>query len=137
MRWLLCRVKGRLCGIPLEHVVETMRVLPLEPIASAPPYVRGLALIRGEALPVVDAATLLEEREEPTRFITLRVGERRVALAVGAVEGIRDLTEAQVQAPPPLLSETQALQNLGVLDRELLVILETVTLLGEGRSQDG
>lgn len=114
-----------------------MRVLPLEPIASAPPYVRGLALIRGEALPVVDAATLLEEREEPTRFITLRVGERRVALAVGAVEGIRDLTEAQVQAPPPLLSETQALQNLGVLDRELLVILETVTLLGEGRSQDG
>lgn len=137
MRWLLCRVKERLCGIPLEHVVEVMRVLPLEPIASAPPYVMGVSVIRGEPLPVVDVAGLLEERENPTRLVTLGLGERRVALAVGAVEGIRELPQAQVQAPPPLLSETKALQNLGVLDRELLLILETVTLLGEGRSQDG
>lgn len=134
MRWLLCRVKDRLCGIPLEHVVETMRMLPIERVASAPGFVRGLSVIRGEAIPVVDVAALLEEQAEPARLVTVRVEGRRVALAVGAVEGIGEFEGRQPL--PPLLAQNEALGALAVLDRELLLVLENLALWKEGWTAD-
>jgi purine-binding chemotaxis protein CheW len=41
--WLLCRAGGRLCALPVESVIETMRVLPIEKIAQAPEFVLGFA----------------------------------------------------------------------------------------------
>jgi hypothetical protein len=40
--WLLCRAGSFLCALRLADVVEIMRVLRIEPIAGAPPFVRGL-----------------------------------------------------------------------------------------------
>jgi hypothetical protein len=37
--WLLCRAASTLCALPVEQVLEVMRVLPLEPFAAAPRYV--------------------------------------------------------------------------------------------------
>jgi hypothetical protein len=47
--WLLCRAGNLLCALPIEHVIEIMRPLPVEQIAGAPHYVRGLSIIRGVA----------------------------------------------------------------------------------------
>src|ERR1039458_3558579 len=92
MTMLLCRVHGRRCALPLEHVVETMRPLPIGPLAGAPPGVSGLAVIRGAPVPVVDLSRLFSSdvgyiEVAPTRFVTVRVGQRVVALAVDRVEG--------------------------------------------------
>jgi len=35
------------CAIPIEHVSETMRPLPVEPIGAVPSFLLGLAIIRG------------------------------------------------------------------------------------------
>ena len=56
---LLLRVRGRLCALPLEHVVETMRPQPVSAVADAPPSSRASLIIRGAAVPVVDVARLL------------------------------------------------------------------------------
>jgi purine-binding chemotaxis protein CheW len=56
---LLCRVRERLCALPLAHVVETMRPLPIEPLGGMPGFVQGIAIIRGAPVPVVDAGALL------------------------------------------------------------------------------
>src|SRR5688572_15607941 len=57
--WLICRVSTRVCALPLDAVVETMRPLVVEPVAGAPGFVSGLSIVRGEPIPVVDAARLL------------------------------------------------------------------------------
>ena len=43
-----------LAALPLEHVVETMRPLPVEPLGDAPRFILGLSIVRGEPIPVVD-----------------------------------------------------------------------------------
>ena len=48
-----------MCALPLVHVLEVMRPLPLEKVEPAPAFLLGLAVIRGEPLPVVDVAALL------------------------------------------------------------------------------
>jgi purine-binding chemotaxis protein CheW len=129
---LVCRVQGRLCALPLEHVIETMRPLPTAVIAGAPHFVRGLAVIRGAPVPVLDVASLLGETAASSgRFVTLTVGMRRVALAVGSVLGVRAIPAASLQGLPPLLNEagSEVVASIGRLDAELLWVLQSSRLL--------
>jgi purine-binding chemotaxis protein CheW len=129
---LLCRVGSRLVGLPLEHVAETMRMLPLEPLAGAPAFVSGVSFIRGETVPVVHAGLLLGAAEaSPSRLVSLEIGDRRIALAVDAVLGIRALTGDALRALPPLLANASggAISAVGALDSELLLVLESARLV--------
>jgi purine-binding chemotaxis protein CheW len=131
---LICRVAARLCALPVELVVETMRPLGVEPVAGAPPFVQGIARIRGALLPVVDAARLLGMPEAHAgRFVTVRVGLRCVALAVSSVLGLRSVAADALQAWPPLLrdAEAGAVETIGLLDEDLLSVLAGAKVLPE------
>lgn len=141
---LLCSVGGRLYAIPVEHVVETMRPLPIEPIAGAPAIVSGLSIVRGEAVPVVDGARLLgsastspsSSSSPASRFVAMRVGARRVVLAVDGVVGIRHIPAAALHELPPLLRDAAAevVDGIGALDAQLLVVLRTFHFVPESLS---
>jgi purine-binding chemotaxis protein CheW len=108
-----------------------MRPGRVDRVEAAPAYLAGVAVIRGETVPVLDAALLLGAEASPvTRFVVLRVGERRVALAVGEVVGTRALELDELGELPPLLSGSRELvARLGVLDGKLLEVLESGRLL--------
>jgi purine-binding chemotaxis protein CheW len=128
---LICRVGGRACALPLEHVREVMRPCRIERIEPAPAYLLGVALIRGETVPVVDAGLLLTgEACAATRLVILRVGERRVALAVAEVVGTRALEEGELRALPPLLSgATELVTAMAVIDGKFVEVLANARLL--------
>lgn len=108
-----------------------MRPLPVEAIAGAPGFVLGLAVIRGEAVPVIDVARLLgAEGARPRRFVTVRAARRTIALAVDAVLGVRAIAEAP-GGPAPLVGAVagEMVSAIGVLDAELLVVLEATRLV--------
>lgn len=132
---LICRVGSRLCGIPLEHVLETMRPLPVERLGHAPSFVDGLSLIRGRPTLVLDAQRLLgasTERQARERYVTLRLGERCAALAVDSVLGVRQIDRADLSELPALLRENNDLvAALGALDNELFLVLERARLVPE------
>jgi purine-binding chemotaxis protein CheW len=130
---LVVRAGTRLCALPLAAVVETLRPLAVEPVAGAPAFVAGLALLRGVPSPVVDLARLLgdEDAGPAARWVTVRAGERRVALAVTAVEGVRALDGAALGATPPLLADARAdaVAAVGRLDRELFLVLDAARVV--------
>jgi purine-binding chemotaxis protein CheW len=128
-------VRRVLAALPLEHVVETMRPLPVAPLAEAPAFVMGVAIVRGEPTPVVDAGALLGVADEPcpTRFVTMRTGGRQVALAVEGVLDVRDLDRDALHELPPLLgcANTEAVTALGALDAGLLVVLRAALAVSD------
>jgi purine-binding chemotaxis protein CheW len=131
---LICRVGSRLCGLPLEHVLETMRPLPVEPLSNAASFIDGLSLIRGRPTPVIDAGRLLGESgvlAARQRYVTLQLGEHSAALAVDAVLGVRKLDETALADLPALLREShqELVIALGTLDQQLLLVLEHSRLL--------
>jgi len=132
---LICRIGSRLYGIPLEHVLETMRPLPVEPLGQLPGFVDGLSLIRGRPTPVIDAHRLLgagAEGRTRERYVTLRLGERYAALAVDAVLGVRQVDVGQLDELPALLrDQNELVVALGALDRELFLVLEGSRLVPE------
>jgi purine-binding chemotaxis protein CheW len=129
---LLCRVDTRLCALPLESVIETTRPLPVEPVVGTPDFVLGLSIIRGSAVPIVDAGRLLKGKgSSPTRFVMLRVGERRVGLAVDSVLGIRPLDSVALQELPPLIrsADAEIVSAIGALDAGLLLVLSAARIV--------
>lgn len=131
---LLCRLPTRLIGLPLEHVLETMRPLPVDVVSGVPPYVIGLSVIRGAAVPVVDPGRLLGDNgTRPGRFVTVRAGARIVALAVDGVVGVRTIRTESLQGLPPLLRDAgaEAIAAIGTLDAELLLVLRSVRMMPE------
>ena len=80
-RFLVCRCGAQACALPIEHVVETSRPLPIRDLAGTPEYVLGVSMLRGEPVPVVDGGRLMGSGGSPVgRFVSLRVESRRVAL---------------------------------------------------------
>ena len=126
---LICRVGHRSCALPLGAVIETMRPLPVEPVAGTPTGVMGVSIIRGAATVVVDVAALVgSDARAPRRFVTVRAGERPVALAVEAVDGIRALASEEL---PPLLGDAAStlVARIAADAGELLLVLQASRLL--------
>jgi purine-binding chemotaxis protein CheW len=136
VRLLVCRVGAKLCALPLEQLLETMRPLPTEALANLPDFVLGLALIRGRPTPVLDARRLLGSPHDraPERYVTLDVSggaARVVALAVDSVIGVRDLPAEALGDLPSLLRtpESDVVGTIATLDAELVLVLERGRLL--------
>lgn len=129
---LLFWVQARLCALPVAQVVETMRPLPIEPFAGAAIAVKGLAVVRGVPLPVVELASLLGGATSlPTRFVTVRSGTGHIVLAVDSVLGLCNISAASLRELPALLgdADNNAVSAIGTLDAELLLLLNAARLL--------
>lgn len=134
--YFVCRVGSRLCAIPLGRVIETLRPLPLDPLPGTPEFVLGVSMIRGRPTPVLSGSRLLGDGSSSpaSRLVTVRAGDRPVALAVGEAVGVRALAAGALSDIPLLAAEgrSDAIAALGTLDRELLVVLESARLVPEG-----
>lgn len=124
---LVVGLKSCVCAVPLTNVIETMRPLPVEPISGVPSFVRGISIIRGIPTPVIDLGAVVGTPSEGAeRFVTLRVGEKQVALSVDTVLGIRDLGGVvMMRELPPLLQRAskEVIETIGTLDEQVLMIL--------------
>jgi purine-binding chemotaxis protein CheW len=131
---LLCRVGDLLCALPLEHVEEAMRQMPVETIAGVPSFVRGLAVVRGVPIAVVDAGSLLTGvASHATRFVTVKTGSRRIALAVDAVVGVVEIPPGSLEALPLLFQDVRpdVISAVATLDADLLLVLQVTRLIPE------
>jgi purine-binding chemotaxis protein CheW len=138
--FLLVNAGGLTCALPISHVVETMRPLPVEKLSGAPGFVRGVSVIRGAPTPVVDLAALLGRQwsDTLTRFVTLRLAERRVALGVDAVLGTCELSPESLERMPPLVGGVDdaagggVIKEIGVRDERLLLVLRASRVVPDG-----
>ena len=149
-RALIMRTAGVNCAIPLTQVVETMRPLPIKPLAALPDWISGMSIVRGAPVPVIALAIWVHARAVAEvsipsrlevgrdgafseRFVILRVGSRRVALLVDEVTGIAEIGRERFAELPPLFNglNSGAIEAIGQLDAELLLVIRSARLVPE------
>ena len=132
-RVLLVRAGTRICALPVGFVVETLRLPPIRPVPGAAEGVRGISILRGTPVPVVDLAALLGDGEDSqaARLVAVRTGNRQVGLLVRAVWRIAEIPD--MAALPPLLQPANdaRVQALAAVDQELFWVLDAARLVPE------
>jgi purine-binding chemotaxis protein CheW len=130
---LVVRAGARLCALPVASVVETMRPLPSSPISGAPAFVQGVAIVRGDPVPVVELGAFVGGAGAPehaTRWVTVRAGPRTAALAVAAVLGVSELDPRDGRSEPLVQDACAgAIASLRARDDDLLVVLDAARIV--------
>jgi purine-binding chemotaxis protein CheW len=128
--WLLCRAASHHFALPMQHVVETMRMQPVESVAGCPPIVCGFSVIRGVPTPVIDAALLFDGQPgQRERLVTVRTGKRTIALATQAVVGVWEMADDELDNLPPLLGNVEVIAGLATLDQQLVFLLRAARII--------
>ena len=111
-----------------------MRPLVVESVPGVPGFIVGVSMIRGVPTPIVDLRALLENGECSAafgRFVTLKVGERQVAIIVDSVVGLRTLDLAEPGELPPMLWDVAAglIEAIAMRDEQLLMVLRAASIV--------
>ena len=137
-RFLLCRLATSWCALAIEGLGEVMRPQPVDRVAGLPEFVDGLAVVRGQVLPVVNLPRLLCGASSPEapqeRFVTAQSDGHPLALRVDEVAGIFPLKPEIWQGLPSLFEGVHRdhLAALGSLpDGQLVMLLRRTNLLSE------
>jgi purine-binding chemotaxis protein CheW len=132
---VLCQVAEALCGIPAGEVAHVELVPALAPLPSAPPYVAGVAIVRGQVLPAVSLRLRLGLPARPhdarSRMVVLQHGGRRAGLLVDSARELVRLSAGAVQPPPAAVGPLSGAYLAGVAPRgeQLILILDVAALL--------
>jgi len=99
-------------GIDVRHVREVARaVAPSVPLPDTA-GVAGVIVLRGESTAVVDVRRVLglacEAPDRRARMIAVRHNEATVCLLVDQIEGLRDVSDAHLEAPPSIMVDVDA-----------------------------
>jgi len=135
-RFLLCRLSTSWCALGLEGLGEVMRPQPVDRLAGLPEFVDGLAVIRGQAMPVVNLPRLLcgasSAPSPQERFVSAQSDGHGLALRVDEVAGIFPLKSEVWHGLPSLFEGVHRdhLAALGSLpDGDLVMLLRRTNLL--------
>lgn len=132
---LIIGLERTFCAIPLSEVIEIMRPLPAEALAGTAFFVLGVARIRGNPVPVLDLSAIVNGHASTlhARFVTVRVQDRAIALAVKSVAGVVALRTTAAEHLPPLLhsANSDVIQTITALDSHFVMVLRAAQLLSE------
>ncbi|MGI9951181.1 chemotaxis protein CheW [Moorellaceae bacterium AZ2] len=88
-------------GIAIEYLQEIIRVPQVVRVPLVPPYVRGLANLRGTILTIYDTRLQLGlpdgSDDESSRVVVVRYNNRQAGYIVDRIEGVRDISPEAIE----------------------------------------
>jgi purine-binding chemotaxis protein CheW len=135
---LLIVVGGSHYAIALKDVAAVMRPLPAHPAPHAPPWVTGLAVIRGSPVPVIDLGRRLglTQAGPPERLVLVHGPESYLALLVDGLAGIRPVP-GRAEAPHGLVPPGDLIVGWLLVDGTMVALLDVTAVLEPGVSEYG
>ncbi|GEA17647.1 chemotaxis protein CheW [Moorella sp. E306M] len=100
-QYVVFRLGEESYGIAIEYLQEIIRVPYVVKVPLTPPYMRGLANLRGNILPIYDTRLRLginaTDDDESNRVIVVNAGGKQAGYVVDRVEGVIDIPREAVE----------------------------------------
>ena len=125
-------------AVDIFVVERVLRFIPPRPIPNVPAWLEGVIDFGGKVVPVIDLRTRFElpvaASREGARILVVGTGDDWMGAIVDAVEEVATVTDAQLEAPPPIFrglarQYLKALVRRGQGGDPPLVVLDVAQLL--------
>ena len=124
-------------GVGALKVQGILTMQRITPIPRAPHYLKGVATVRGQVVPVVSARARLGMMEvEDTSetciiLVTLGAGPSCAGLIVDTVRDVVDIREDEVEPPPPVSDYNNDVVALAKSGDRVRILLDVGVILGD------
>jgi purine-binding chemotaxis protein CheW len=127
------------CIIDAACVVQILRAAALAALPGAPAFIAGIVNVHGDLLPVLDLRVRFGFPERgivpSDRFITIRVGERVIALWVDAVLDVFAMNPRDIVPAQGLLGGLRSLSGLARTAEGMLYLHDPTAFLSESEAE--
>lgn len=135
------RLEGQWLGLPVVAIQEVIAGQSVARVPLSPPEVQGFLNLRGQVVTAIDLRSVLglEARAEGEPFINVVIQDEGefFSFIVDEVGDVLEVGEHGVEPTPKTLSPVWSRCCSGVvrMERELMVVLDVDTVLGDGASK--
>jgi len=135
-------VAGQLFGLDIAAILEIRAWAPLARMPGLPPYVVGLAHLRGSLLPVIDLAARLgwpaTQPSARNAIIVVLIGGQSRGLIVEAVSDLVSIGEGLLHPPPPLgdAAITTLIEGLAPMGDRMVLVLNLTGMAGDAMMRE-
>ena len=127
---LLFRAGRELFAVPLATIEEAIEAPDIKPLPEMPASMLGVFRLRERLVPAYTPADALGVGpEEAAAALLVRVGDRRIALAIDDVEDVMQLDLSTLRDPPVLGDADALLIGVARHGRELVGVLDADALI--------
>ncbi|HEC61803.1 MAG TPA: purine-binding chemotaxis protein CheW [bacterium] len=122
-------------GVPVELVVQIVRNVNVTDVPTAPPYVEGVIILRGEIIPVINLRQRFgieqSETQSRSRIIIIGNNDRLYGLLVDGVREILDLEKEEISTDAVSVfgMKPEFVQGIAKIGKDLLVVLDVFKIL--------
>jgi purine-binding chemotaxis protein CheW len=121
-------------ALPLDRILEVLRMVAVTPLPGAPASVAGVIDLRGRVIPVLDLRTRLDlpplAHTLRTPILIARGGDRVVGLIADEVVEMLGVFEDDIDGPETLGRTTAAIDAVARADGRLIMILDLEAICG-------
>lgn len=125
---LTFRTQGHEQALPVEDVVEVLRMVAPAPLPGAPPWVSGVINLRGRVIPLIDLRSRLgapiPEPDLSTPIIVVDAGRGTAGLVVDEVVEVLALPDDAVAVPGPETAAATAVSGVARDGNRLILVLD-------------
>lgn len=123
-------------GININLVQEIEKVQTIVPVPNAPRFIKGIINLRGEVIPVFSLRrkfNMEEKQSEESKFINIKIGDKKIALEVDEVEEIHSVEASHIHEVPTIIKDTNTayVDKVVNLDGRLILIINVKSLLSQ------
>jgi purine-binding chemotaxis protein CheW len=118
---------GEHYGLPITAVREIIRYTAPSATATARGAIRGMIILRGRTLPIVDLSSRLGQELEVglrTRILVLEVAGDALGLIVDGVDGILPIAADRIEALPVTTGEDAIGDEVAAVGERLIVLID-------------
>lgn len=123
-------------GIEIEKVIEIVGHCTIKEMPDAPDYVKGVIVLRGEIIPVLDTYMKFK-KERPAKdgvesIIIIDVDNKKIGLLIEKIREVLELNSENI-LPRPDLDNSAGLyiKNIGLINEQMYLLLDNDLLLKE------
>lgn len=140
-KYLIFSVGNEMYGMEMRYITEIIGMQPITEVPEMPEYVKGVTILRGKIIPVMDARLRFKKEvrayDDRTCIIVLNTNNSSIGLIVDSVSEVLTMRDEDIAPPPEMYKgRHKYIRGIGKADGSVKLLLDCQRLLTDDETEE-